>query len=508
MKRTLSLILCAVMLLGMASFATYAEPTDKAILFDDLRWSDVGSRGYAANAEPYTKTDEGVTLAFDFNAIQGVKCTHQFDKPGFAHLSAATVLIGSDGLQTCFVYDFDNKGFGLYGIPWPNSGANFDDGNGVKFAFAPFECKPGEWHRVVLNIWDVDVTVFVDGEIILEYSFLGGDAGNLAHDYLLWWPQHCRFAIDNIVISSPDPDEYDYLSTDYSNLDGAAGVFDWSDCNDTASYTYLGKEEYTYTDKEGKEAKATRELYTVTDKQKVNKETGELMTYEDGTPMYEEVGNMDVAKITFSDNKRSYTSVDRNGFINLTADAENAVLTFADVTGKRSKDITVEVTAADGADGTYTVSCHPYVSFKEVTNVASGATVKVDGDKVTISGAKAGKLCDFIFTTSEDVQQDDSYAVGLLSADKVVKAGRITIVNFKYGDCNDDGAVNAKDVSSMLKAKANWDTSKFPWNAEAADVYSDGNFNARDIQHLIRHLAGFGGIYAYIPSSSAPADVK
>ena len=70
-------------------------------------------------------------------------------------------------------------------------------------------------------------------------------------------------------------------------------------------------------------------------------------------------------------------------------------------------------------------------------------------------------------------------------------AGTLTVINFILGDVNEDGKVNLKDVSTIIKYRALWNPD--PFNFEAADIYKDGNVNARDTNYLIRHLANWKG---------------
>lgn len=63
--------------------------------------------------------------------------------------------------------------------------------------------------------------------------------------------------------------------------------------------------------------------------------------------------------------------------------------------------------------------------------------------------------------------------------------------NFILGDVNEDGKVNLKDVSTIIKYRALWNPD--PFNFEAADICKDGNINARDTIYLIRHLANWKG---------------
>ncbi|MBR3448365.1 MAG: leucine-rich repeat protein [Oscillospiraceae bacterium] len=61
----------------------------------------------------------------------------------------------------------------------------------------------------------------------------------------------------------------------------------------------------------------------------------------------------------------------------------------------------------------------------------------------------------------------------------------------KYGDVNDDGSVDLKDVTELRRALADWDVTI---NEKAADVNRDGSLDLKDLVILRRYLAGGWGI--------------
>lgn len=57
------------------------------------------------------------------------------------------------------------------------------------------------------------------------------------------------------------------------------------------------------------------------------------------------------------------------------------------------------------------------------------------------------------------------------------------------GDVNNDGAQNAKDVAAMLKITAGWTLDNY--SADVADVNGDGATNAKDVASYMKHLANY-----------------
>ena len=78
----------------------------------------------------------------------------------------------------------------------------------------------------------------------------------------------------------------------------------------------------------------------------------------------------------------------------------------------------------------------------------------------------------------------------LLRVEGTVIAGKITVTDAHYGDVNDDGLVNGKDLVALGRHMAEWpDYAADKLNMTAADVNADGEVNGKDVLVLSRHMA-------------------
>lgn len=85
--------------------------------------------------------------------------------------------------------------------------------------------------------------------------------------------------------------------------------------------------------------------------------------------------------------------------------------------------------------------------------------------------------------------QDGNERTGNVASDDIVSASENdSLKAVIYGDVNRDGKVNAKDVSSMIRRSAGWNTDIC---TPACDVNADGAVNAKDISLILRKLAGW-----------------
>ena len=66
--------------------------------------------------------------------------------------------------------------------------------------------------------------------------------------------------------------------------------------------------------------------------------------------------------------------------------------------------------------------------------------------------------------------------------------GAVTVVDFTYGDVNDDGKVNVRDLGVMQQHLNGWSVEI---NVSAADVNADGKVNVRDLGIMQQHLNGW-----------------
>ncbi len=131
-----------------------------------------------------------------------------------------------------------------------------------------------------------------------------------------------------------------------------------------------------------------------------------------------------------------------------------------------------------------------------VESIGKNAFARCYPDKVTVLNGHAvigegafGTDDDLILagydgSTAEAYAKESSLAFESLGA-----APEIPTV--KYGDVNDDGSIDLKDVTELRRALADWDVTV---NAEAADVNKDGSLDLKDLVILRRYLAGGWGV--------------
>ena len=118
----------------------------------------------------------------------------------------------------------------------------------------------------------------------------------------------------------------------------------------------------------------------------------------------------------------------------------------------------------------------------------------------TDADTSEGCILELTFRVADTVSPGDykihmSYQKGdvldndLEDIDLTLQDGAVTVAQFTYGDVNDDGVINMKDLGALRKYFAGgYDADKFVM--EAADVNGDGVVNMKDLGILRRHLAG------------------
>ena len=121
-----------------------------------------------------------------------------------------------------------------------------------------------------------------------------------------------------------------------------------------------------------------------------------------------------------------------------------------------------------------------------------------DGD-ITANGL----LMTFTFTTADGIEPGD-YEIsvivrGCVNYDEqnvavTVVSGKISIVNFTYGDANGDGVINGQDIIRIKKYLANYDYETGTSSIEignGADANGDGVISGQDIVRLKKYLANY-----------------
>lgn len=122
-----------------------------------------------------------------------------------------------------------------------------------------------------------------------------------------------------------------------------------------------------------------------------------------------------------------------------------------------------------------------------------------DNDDLSSNITDDGVLLTLTFAVSESAQKgrypitlsadpDDIFDVNADNVEFELVNGRVTVAPFKAGDVNCDWKMNAKDIQMLRQHVAGWEVD---YNPDAADVNCDGSINAKDIQRLRQYIAGW-----------------
>ena len=215
--------------------------------------------------------------------------------------------------------------------------------------------------------------------------------------------------------------------------------------------------------------------------------------------------------------------------------AENGTLTVGTATGKAGQDVVIPVTLnADGVtSGVFKISYDANVlTYKSATTATFDASSTVDGATAgTVKFAFANSsaaveantaLIRVTFTVKDGAAVGESAVSAVLQAadaehhlkadgffdangDAVavdITAGSVTVeaaaVEIKYGDVDNNGKVNIRDVQALVKYLAGKLTAD-NINLSAADTDArNHSINIRDVQALVKFLAGKEG-YTVLP---------
>ena len=125
-------------------------------------------------------------------------------------------------------------------------------------------------------------------------------------------------------------------------------------------------------------------------------------------------------------------------------------------------------------------------------------------DSESAVATEDGVILTLTFSVAEDAAPGDALHIGLTyqygdvydsdlnSVAITIKNGSLVLIDFTYGDVNDDGVVNGKDVTLIRRFIAGgYDISI---NEAAADVNGDGTINGKDVTLIRRYIAGGYGI--------------
>lgn len=124
---------------------------------------------------------------------------------------------------------------------------------------------------------------------------------------------------------------------------------------------------------------------------------------------------------------------------------------------------------------------------------SENAVATDDGTILTLTFAVADNASvDDNLTIDVSYVYGDIYDVDLNSILVNMESGYIDVIDYIYGDVNDDGTVNGKDVTLIRRHNAGgYDVTI---NEAAADVNCDGTINGKDVTIIRRYIAGGYGI--------------
>lgn len=93
------------------------------------------------------------------------------------------------------------------------------------------------------------------------------------------------------------------------------------------------------------------------------------------------------------------------------------------------------------------------------------------------------------YTIRLNCQKGDVLDGNLEDAALQLQQGTVSVVSFTYGDVNNDGEINMKNLGMLRRYLAGgYDLTDFV--SEAADVNGDGEVTVKDLGILRRYLAG------------------
>ena len=185
-------------------------------------------------------------------------------------------------------------------------------------------------------------------------------------------------------------------------------------------------------------------------------------------------------------------------------------LSVSDVQAVAGETVTVEIVVNKNVGFTYLNLLLDYdATAMELVSVSNGTIVNslTQGRRYIWAQADnavaTGVLATLTFAAKEDAPAGE-YTVAAevieccneqeLDVTVGTADGKITVIDFVYGDCNGDNAIDGKDVTRLLRYLANYDPVSGTSGIEisrGADATGDGAVNGKDATRLLRYLANY-----------------
>ena len=477
MKKILSCILAAAMLVGMLTFGASSEAPDLMLKFNDIlgkgEGGDMGMASYLGEG----LSKKGYTMVMDFIYGRDGICYHPVD-PTLKHTSKFAIMISeSKGTFKYMGYSATEDAF--YFARCANSPMYGEGSDGLEY-LAKSETGliiPGQKYTLAFEFYlDTGITIYVDGKEVLTFDLYEDlkyeDYFN--HSGFMMFPTHMTCFIDNFAIYAKGT--YDAATGEASAEPVSLSTFDNAtivaedvvDANGNVTGTQnivkddkwqIVKPSYTLT---------TAEHDVYAQPQYIPAEDEVNVIFQGG--LDKKANGADETFATGKDFNIDLTIKNNKGLDSLVLDLVQDEL------------ITVKsVAAADGVTAT----------LGETD--ANGVTkLTITGDKYT-----GEALATITYTLSDKAVQDLSYGYGAKAIaeisgaegmdDCIVTNGESKVYNYTIGDVNDDGNFDIGDVTVILQLSAKWDLPGV--FKEAGDVNLDGRTNTMDVSYYLRWLA-------------------
>lgn len=480
MKKILSCVLAAAMLVGMLAVGAVAEETNTVLKFNDIPMSDGGGNvGMANYMGAGIDPANGYTVVMDFTYGRSGPCYHPTDAT-MAHTSKFAFNLGlSEGTHKYVGYSADKDAFFL--ATCVNSPIYGETVDGMEY-LALSETgliQPGISYKVAYEFfYDTGINIYVDGTKVLSYDLYDLDYPTyFAHSGLMMYPTHITCTVDNLAL--------------YAN-----GTYNAETSESTADPVHLS----TFED---------AKMVTIEEKDEDGNVTGTVNAVS--------VPGWQIVTEAYSLADPTYDVYNQPNYVAAEGQTEIVFQSGLDKKANGADEV-----FASGVDFKIALSIKnnagldslkldlvqdPYITVKSV-EAADGLTATlgetdengVTALTVTGSDYKGEALATITYTLDVAATQNHWYRYGALvdtmeitgaATDAVITSGMSKVYNYTVGDLNDDGNFNLADVALILKIAAKWDLPGV--FAEAGEVNGDGRTNGMDASYYLKWLAKWSG---------------
>ncbi len=495
MKKILSAILAAVMLVGMLAVYAVAEGTVNHMLkFNDIPKGADAGKGIKNLADiSKLALNDGDVLSFSMDFIYGRSgpCFHPAEKD-LKHTSKFLVALGkTEGTNKFVGYSADRGTFFLATSPNDCYSSQGEGADGMSYLAESEKglVKPGVTYNLefVFTRNDMgDITgcvINVDGVTVLDFD-LYDDLDYTTYlelNSLFIYPTHITCFLDNVVIVK---DGETILTTDFEDA-------------------------------------SIKDVYE-------EDENGQPVLGEDGQPKPTGEKALSVAGWGFGSDVYSVEDCSNDVYAQPQYDVAEGQMNIVFKSGLNKRQNGIDDMFASEMDFKIPVTVEnnkgfdkieldlvadPFITVKGV-EAADGleatlsATDEAGVTKLTITGSgyTGSDLVTVVYSMAKDATQDHNYRYGALSdtvtvtgtdAEIIVTNGESKLYNYTIGDIDDDGKFNVNDVVYVLKFIAKWDKNgKLPGMFKmACDVNGDGRVNNMDVSYYLRWIAKWPNDY-------------